>query len=251
MVIESNVSTLPTNPNEYGYKEAVMFPEKLAAAKEFIVRNGFPKEIEERRSKRIQDEGVWVKGLLCGADAPSSTILLNVNVVDHSPQYYTIKIWDEEIYTQLVKKYWNNVFKVHIMPQNKDDKDTIYDFIEQPKRNGYDEETLFSEKSLEANEAIVHYNRSNELEETRQKRIEEHSFWVKGYFCQADASTRIFSLYVKATNSFPQQYYTINAGKSETLAELVKDYWNEEVEIRILLQTQKANEKFYNFIEVR
>ena len=91
------------------YEGRVLFPEKLAQAQETIAKYGLPKEWEDERKKRKEEQAFWVKGMLSQANIGTHSFLIVVEATDNQPQTtYTITALSD-ILNKLVKEYWGGL----------------------------------------------------------------------------------------------------------------------------------------------
>ena len=67
------------------YEGRVLFPEKLAQAQETIAKYGLPKEWEDERKKRKEEQAFWVKGMLSQANIGTHSFLIVVEATDNQP----------------------------------------------------------------------------------------------------------------------------------------------------------------------
>lgn len=129
-VNESATTDIVINSELNKYDNKILLPHRLAEANAFIAKYGLPKEVIEMRERRIREQGFWVEGFLCQAEALTKTFWLFVEATNTQPQKtYAIKTWKSDTLTELVKNHWDTAINVHIMPQNPQDKETMYDFI--------------------------------------------------------------------------------------------------------------------------
>jgi hypothetical protein len=77
----------------------------------------------------------------------------------------------------------------------------------------------------------------------------EQPFWISGVLKRVDADKNTIKLASKATDTIPQTDYTINV-VSETLNNLVKNYWGDIINVYIKPKSKKGKQHQYELIEV-
>ena len=114
----------------------------------------------------------------------------------------------------------------------------------------YDNVILFPEKLKRANENIAKYGLPKEIEEELLLRKQQKAFWTKGILTQPNVDTNTFVLVSTDKDSLIQTQYPVTVVSAETLAKLVKNYWNSMAQVHIKPKTLDENETEYDLIDV-
>jgi hypothetical protein len=94
----------------------------------------------------------------------------------------------------------------------------------------------------------------NDFQELRDKmqlsnKEQDQPFWISGVLKRVYADKNTIHLASKATDTIPQTDYTINV-VSETLNNLVKNYWGDIINVYIKPKSKKGKQHQYELIEV-
>jgi hypothetical protein len=103
------------------------------------------------------------------------------------------------------------------------------------------------EKELQELKTLVQQHKMEY--ERRLNTEQEQPFWISGVLKRVDAEKNTIKLSSKATDTIPQTDYTINV-VSETLNNLVKNYWGDIIKVYIKPKHKKGKHFQYELIEV-
>ena len=108
----------------------------------------------------------------------------------------------------------------------------------------------FPEKTQRARENFAKYGLPKEIQERLDKIKRDKSFWIDGLLCQADIETHTFWVVVAATHKQPETHYAVTTPSTELWAKLVKEYWNNRIQVHIKPKTDDVDGVSYEFVEM-
>ena len=114
----------------------------------------------------------------------------------------------------------------------------------------YEDIDSFPEKTQLARESIAKYGLPKEWQEEYDQIIRDKSFWIDGILCQADIETHTFWVVVEATHKQPETRYAVTTPSTELWAKLVKEYWNNKIQVHIKPKTDDVDGVSYEFVEM-
>jgi hypothetical protein len=119
------------NPELNKYQDVVLFPEKLARAKENIAKYGLPEEWANEAAESGVQYNFWTSGIVIHADAKLNTFSLTVQTtVKEKPVEYTyIVSTTSEMLSTLVKAHWGETVKVFLRPKAIIGQPFYYDLL--------------------------------------------------------------------------------------------------------------------------
>ena len=117
--------------------------------------------------------------------------------------------------------------------------------------NKYQNRILNPKKLQEANEIIARTKLPEKLERhIAELKEKENSFWVSGILNQADAHKNTFLITVKSVSNAEQSNFIITT-LSETLNDLVKNYWGNTLTVYIKPKNSNSKRPKYELLEVK
>jgi hypothetical protein len=109
--------------------ETIIFPEKLQAAQERFAKYPVPAWIFlHKYSKKQQEEGICVCGILEQVDVEANTLLVTVTKNDAAPSEYAIRTTPEAL-ANIVKIYLDETISLRIRPQINADNQFEYELM--------------------------------------------------------------------------------------------------------------------------